>query len=77
MAPLTTIKVFHTPGTGKGGRNDHLTYVVILRSLPINLCFFPSNEHTWAPDSCPRIFFNSVSNSPRYWYLKFDWPLLI
>ncbi len=31
----------------------------------------------WAPDSYSRLFFNSISNSPRYSNSKFDWPLLI
>ncbi len=39
-----------------------------------DLRFFPSNEHTWAPDIHPKIFSNSVSNSLRYSNSKFDWP---
>ncbi len=36
---------------------------------------FSIKRTPWAPDSYPKIFLNSVTNSPRYLNLKFDWPL--
>jgi hypothetical protein len=37
-----------------------------------DLRFFLSNEHTWAPDSYPKIFLNSVTNLSSYSNSKFD-----
>jgi hypothetical protein len=37
-----------------------------------DLLFITSNEHTWAPDSYPKIFSNSSTTSTRYSNSKFD-----
>jgi hypothetical protein len=41
------------------------------------LWYFSSIESTWSTYSYPKIFLNSVLNSPRYSYSKFDWSLYI
>jgi hypothetical protein len=40
------------------------------------LLVFSLRKPTWASDSYPNLFSNSVFTLPKYLNLKFDWPLL-